>query len=116
VGDMIASTLVVAGAVLVLLAGIGVNRFGNVLARMHAATKAATLGLLLIVAGAAIRVEDVSGTAKLLLVVALQLLTAPIAAHLVGRAAYRANGPSPGTTIDELAPVVEPGPRPDSDA
>jgi multicomponent Na+:H+ antiporter subunit G len=102
-GDAIASGFVVGGAVLVLLAGVGVMRFDDVFARMHAATKAATLGLLLIVVGSIIRVDDASGVTKLLLVVALQLITAPIAAHMVGRAAYRANGPSPTTVIDELA-------------
>jgi multicomponent Na+:H+ antiporter subunit G len=102
-GDAIAAGFLIAGGVLVLLAGVGVMRFDDVFARMHAATKAATLGLLLIVVGAIIRVDDASGVTKLLLVVALQLITAPLAAHMVGRAAYRANGPSPGTAIDELA-------------
>jgi multicomponent Na+:H+ antiporter subunit G len=102
-GDAIAAGFLIAGAVLVLLAGIGLNRFDGVFARVHAAHRAATLGLLLIVVGAIIRVDDASGVTKLLLVVALQLITAPIAAHLVGRAAYRANGPSATTVVDELA-------------
>jgi multicomponent Na+:H+ antiporter subunit G len=102
-GEYVAAGFVIAGALLVLLAGVGVMRFDDVFARMHAATKAATLGLLLIVVGAIIQVDDASGVTKLLLVVALQLITAPIAAHMVGRAAYRASGPSPGTEVDELA-------------
>jgi multicomponent Na+:H+ antiporter subunit G len=102
-GDLVAAVLVVSGALLVLLAAVGVNRFDDVYARMHAATKAATLGLLLTIVAAILRVDDASGVTKLLIVIALQLITAPLAAHMVGRAAYRANGPSEGTVIDELA-------------
>ena len=43
---MIPELLLLAGAVLILLAGVGVVRFDDVLARMHALTKASTLGVL----------------------------------------------------------------------
>jgi multicomponent Na+:H+ antiporter subunit G len=112
--DVAASVLVIGGASLVLLAGVNLNRFDDVFARMHAATKAATLGLLLAVGAAIIEVDSAAGRTKLVLVVGLQLLTAPIAAHMVGRAAYKANGPSPTTMVDELADADrgpdEPGP------
>ncbi|HYN99039.1 MAG TPA: monovalent cation/H(+) antiporter subunit G [Actinomycetota bacterium] len=85
--DWIAAGSVLAGALIVLLAAVGLNRFDGVLAKMHPATKSATLGMLLVVGGAALRV-DASAVPTLLLVGVLQLLTAPIAAHLIGRAAY----------------------------
>ena len=102
--DVVASILLVAGAVLAVLAGVGLNRFPDVFARMHAATKPATLGLVLLLGAAALRVEAGGDVAKLLLVVALQFITAPVGAHMVGRAAYRAGTElSTETLVDELA-------------
>ena len=102
--DVIAATVLLLGVALSVTAGIGLQRFPDVFARMHSATKPATLGLVLILASAALRVEQKGDVAKLLLVVALQFFTAPVAAHMVGRAGYRAGTElSPATTIDELA-------------
>jgi multicomponent Na+:H+ antiporter subunit G len=103
VTDWIAAAAVLSGAVIVLLAAVGLNRFNGVLAKMHPATKSATLGMLLVVGGAILRVEA-SAIPTLLLVGVLQLLTAPIAAHLIGRAAYRTLAAERDRLhIDELA-------------
>ncbi len=102
--DVMAATLILVGVVLGVVAGLGLHRFPDVFARMHAATKPATLGLVLVLAGSALRMEDKGDMAKLLLVIALQFLTAPVGAHMVGRAAYRAGTElSPATSVDELA-------------
>ena len=104
--DVVAAALTLAGAALALVAGVGMVRFPDVFARMHAATKPATLGLLLIVLGALLRVDDPGSTIELLLVLFVQFLTAPVGAHMVGRAAYRAGGQlDAATVIDELATV-----------
>lgn len=101
---VLTSVMLLAGVGLSVIAGLGLQRFPDVFARMHAATKPATLGLLLVVSAAAIRLEDPGDIAKLALVVVLQFLTAPVAAHMVGRAAYRTGTElNPATTIDELA-------------
>lgn len=101
--DLVASVSIIVGASLALLAGIGLHRFPDVFARMHAATKPATLGLVLVSVGAAVRVERAGEVGKLLLVIALQFVTAPVGAHMVGRAAYRAGTElSEQTVIDEL--------------
>lgn len=84
----VAEVLLVVGAVWSLLAAIGVNRFGDIYARMHAATKSTTLGLLLVLAGAAVQLGGMDAL-KLLLAAVLLFLTAPIGAHLVGRAVHR---------------------------
>lgn len=104
--EVLSSLMMFAGAALALIAGIGLQRFDDVFARMHAATKPATLGLALVLTGAALQVPDTGDVAKLLLVVILQFLTAPVGAHLIGRAAYRA-GTELGelTVVDELAGV-----------
>jgi multicomponent Na+:H+ antiporter subunit G len=97
---MIGESLVLAGALLTLLSGIGVVRFGDVLARMHALTKASTLGVLLAVIGAAIALSHPNDVTSLLLAGALQLLTSPVAANLLGRATFLASGIE--TTIDAV--------------
>ncbi|HEX2046343.1 MAG TPA: monovalent cation/H(+) antiporter subunit G [Acidimicrobiales bacterium] len=102
--DAIAGVLILVGVALAVTAGLGLQRFPDVFARMHAATKPATLGLVLVLAGAALRVNESGDVAKLLLVLVLQFITAPVGAHMVGRAAYRAGTElSPTTSIDELA-------------
>lgn len=86
--DVLSAVLVLAGAVLAVLAGLGLVRFDDVLARMHAATKPATLGLLLLAVGVGLQLPW-RYAGLLALVVVFQLISAPVAAHLVGRAAYR---------------------------
>jgi multicomponent Na+:H+ antiporter subunit G len=87
--DVIAGTLLICGASLATIAAIGIVRFPDVLSRMHAATKPQTVGLLLILAGLALRLQDLSDITILVLIAVFQLLTAPVSAHMVGRAAFR---------------------------
>ncbi len=104
--EVIGGAMMVLGAILAVIAGLGLQRFPDVFARMHAATKPATLGLALVLAGAAMLVDDVGSRTKLLLVIALQFVTAPVGSHLVGRAAYRSGTElSSETAVDELAGV-----------
>lgn len=87
--DVIAAVLVLAGALLCLTAAIGVARFKDVPTRLHAATKPQVLGLLLICLAIALGVRSWPVTAFLVPVVVIQLATAPLSAHMVGRQAYR---------------------------
>jgi len=103
--DALSAIFLLSGASLSLIAGIGVLRLPDVFARMHAATKPATLGLVLLAIGAGFAVGSVAEWLTFSLVVALQFLTAPAGAHLVGRAAARA-----GIARDHL--VVDDLPRP----
>ncbi|CAN5921559.1 monovalent cation/H(+) antiporter subunit G [soil metagenome] len=101
--DVVVSVLLLAGCLLALLAAVGLHRFPDLLCRMHAATKPATLGLLFIALAVGVTVTSQGSVVKLLLVVILQFLTTPVAAHMVGRAAYRSGIPlSDLTTLDEL--------------
>ena len=105
--DIVALVFVFAAGVLSLAAGVGLLRFQDALSRLHAATKPQVLGLLLIIA--AIAIEDRSFMTLFALTPAFvfQSLTAPVAAHMVGRAAYR-TGQLDGVLVhDELAPAVE---------
>ena len=101
--DVVSAVLLLTGVALAVVAALGLVRFPDVFSRMHAATKPATLGLLLITVGAALRMEDGSDAVKLLLVAAFQFVTAPVAAHMIGRAAYRSGaGGLDQLVVDDL--------------
>ena len=87
--DVVAYACLLAGAALCFTAGLGLVRFPDVLSRMHAGTKPQVLGVLLVMVGAAIRLDGWANAWMLLLVAAFQLLTAPVSAHLISRVAYR---------------------------
>lgn len=104
VAHVVAAVLLLLSSVLVTIAAVGLQRFDSVFARIHPATKAITTGVFLATAGAALRMDDPRDVARLVVVAVLQLLTAPIGAHMVGRAAYRAGTErNPRMTVDELA-------------
>ena len=87
--DIVAAVLVLAGSVLALTAAIGVVRFPDTLSRMHAATKPQVLGLLLVLAGAAIRLRGHPDVGMVLLTGLFTVITAPVVANRVGQLAYR---------------------------
>ncbi|MHB1139931.1 MAG: monovalent cation/H(+) antiporter subunit G [Microthrixaceae bacterium] len=98
--EIVAAVLLLAGCVLALLGALGVVRFPGLFARMHAATKPPTLGLVFVAAGVAVVAADLADAAFVALVVALQFLTAPVGAHLLVRAARRRAGDTAGDTAD----------------
>jgi multicomponent Na+:H+ antiporter subunit G len=97
--------LVIAGAVLMVLAALGVARLPDVMARLQAGTKAASLGLAFIFAGTALLHPSVPSVVKLALAMLFVFVTAPVAGHVIGRAAYRAGVRLwPGTFVDDPPP------------
>lgn len=101
---MIGEALLLAGALLTLVAAIGVVRFDDVLTRTHALSKAPSLGVLLALAGAAASLGSLATVTSVVLAAGLQLLTSPIGAALLARAVYRARSQSTATTPrDKLA-------------
>lgn len=89
VSDVIAGVLVLSGSLLALTAAIGVVRFPDTLSRMHAATKPQSLGLLLVLAGAGIRLRGHADVGMVILAGLFTLITAPVVANRVGQMAYR---------------------------
>ena len=111
IADVLAGACLVSGALLSLAAGVGLLRFPDLLSRMHAATKPQVLGLLLILAGTALRLQNTIDITTLVLVGIFQLATAPVAAHMVGRAVYRARQVRADLlVVDELAADRADGP------
>ncbi len=88
--DVISAAIMAIGAAFTLLASVGLHRFDDVFARMHAAGKASTLGLLTILLGAALRLPELGNVLKLGLVAVLAVITIPAGVHLIARAAWRA--------------------------
>jgi len=101
--DILTSLLVVLGAFFAFAAALGVLRLPDVLIRMHASTKAGTLGCGLILVAVAVHFSETGITARAVAAVVFLMLTAPVAAHMIGRAAYRTGVPLwKGTKVDEL--------------
>lgn len=84
----IVAAIIVIGAFFSLAAAIGLLRLPDVYSRMHAASKAGTLGSGLMLIGLAIYSDDLATTTRAIAGVIFFLLTAPISAHLLAKAAY----------------------------
>jgi multicomponent Na+:H+ antiporter subunit G len=91
--DLLVLVLAWSGALLVLLASIGVLRMPDVFSRMHASSKAATLGATCSVLAAAFHFGQSEIWFRSLALGAFLFLTAPIAAHLIARAAFVTRAP-----------------------
>jgi multicomponent Na+:H+ antiporter subunit G len=99
---MVIGVMWIVGSAFALLAAIGVLRMPDVFTRMQASTKASTLGLGCLAIGAALQLGDAGSAIRLASIVAFLLLTTPVSAHVIARAAYRAGVPLwSGTVLDE---------------
>ena len=102
--EILTAFFVVAGSLFAFIAGLGVLRLPDVLIRMHASTKAGTLGCGLVLVAVAVHFGEGGIVARAVAAIVFLMLTAPVAAHMIGRAAYRTGVPLwKGTVIDELA-------------
>jgi multicomponent Na+:H+ antiporter subunit G len=107
--EMIKGFLVLTGAVFMLLAALGILRLPDLLTRMHATTKAAALGVILIMLAVALHFAEVAVMARAFAIIVFVLMTAPVAAHVIGRAGYFVGSKLwAGTVKDELRPNYDP--------
>ena len=88
--NIIVGILSFLGTIFVLLAAVGLLRMPDTYLRLAVTTKAATLGIGLLMIAAAIYSYDLALTAKVLAIILFILLTAPVSAHLIGRTSYMA--------------------------
>lgn len=97
------------GCLFMLLAAVGLLRMPDVLTRMHASSKAATLGAALVVAAVAVALWDAAIALRAMLISLFLLITAPVAAQAIARAAYISGVPlAEETVLDELAGRYDP--------
>jgi multicomponent Na+:H+ antiporter subunit G len=101
VAEIVTAVLLVAGAGFAFIAGLGVWRLPDVMMRMHASTKAGTLGVGLILLALAVHSGELGVVSRALAAIVFLLLTAPVAAHMIGRAAYRIGEPLWDRTVTD---------------
>ncbi|MBD3290099.1 Na+/H+ antiporter subunit G [candidate division KSB1 bacterium] len=101
--EWIASIFLVTGAFFMLVAALGVIKLPDVFTRMHAATKASSFGTGLMLVGTIAYFREPFIFLESLLVIVFIFLTAPVASHMIGRAAYLLKVPLwQGTVVDQL--------------
>ncbi len=86
--DLFAALLQLLGAGFMLIAALGLYRMPDLLTRMHATTKAGVLGAGLMLLGLLFLHPEVHTAVRVIAIVGFTVLTAPIAAHVIGRAGY----------------------------
>jgi multicomponent Na+:H+ antiporter subunit G len=103
IANYLTGILLVIGAAFALVASIGLIRLPELYTRMHAASKAGTLGACVMLVAVAVYTDDTAVAARALAGVVFFLLTAPISAHLLAKAAYAAGYPLwEGSVHDEM--------------
>lgn len=101
--EILAGLLLVGGGVFSLISALGVLRLPDVLIRMHASSKAGTLGAGMILLAVAVLYGGGEIVARAIAAIFFLLLTVPVASHMIGRAAYVTGVKLwSGTVIDEL--------------
>jgi len=102
--DIVVGILAFFGSLFILFAAIGLLRMPDTYLRLAVTTKAATLGVGLLLIAAAIHSYDLSIVVKVLAIILFILLTAPVSAHLIGRTSYMSGVKLwEGSVMDELA-------------
>ena len=91
--DFLTATLILTGVGFIGVAAIGVVRLPDVLCRSHAVAKALTLGMFLMLLGLWVHLGDSNAALKITLAIFFQLVTIPVASHLVGLLALQKNLP-----------------------
>ena len=86
--DIVVASFSLLGAIFILLAAIGLIRMPDAYLRISVTTKAATLGIGLLLLAAAIHFQDFSITTRVMAIILFILLTAPVSGHLIGRTSY----------------------------
>jgi multicomponent Na+:H+ antiporter subunit G len=101
--EVLTAVFLILGGFFMLLGSVGIVRMPDLLSRMQATTKSMTLGAICLLLAVVFHFEQVGVGVRASLIIAFYVLTAPVAAHLIGRAAYFIGVPLwEGTAIDEL--------------
>jgi len=101
--DYLLAAIAILGGFFCFVAGLGVLRLPDVLIRMHASTKAGTLGSGLILIAVAIFFADTATITRAVATILFLFITAPVAAHMIGRAAFRSGVPLWRTRLEDGA-------------
>lgn len=83
--DWVTAFFLTSGSLFTFFSALGILRMPDVYIRMHSSTKAGTIGLGFIMIAVALHFQDISVTSRAVGIIAFIMLTAPIAAHLLGK-------------------------------
>jgi len=109
IADILVVIFLMTGAFFMLIAAIGIIRLPDLPTRMHASTKAGAMGAILIMGGVVFSFLEWLAFARGMAIVFFIILTAPIAAHVIGRAGYFVGVPLWDRTVkDELRERYDP--------
>ncbi len=100
--DLIIALMIIIGSAFTFIAALGLIRLPDVYTRMHAASKAGTLGSGVVLIALGIQSGDPGILTRSLAGVAFFVLTAPISAHLLAKASYAV-----GYRLSDLSVVDE---------
>lgn len=100
--DVGAGLMILVGVGFCVVSAVGVVRLPDLYTRMHAATKAGTLGTGLVLGAAVVSAADASAGLRALAIVLFLVATSPVAAHAIARAAYLSGQARPKVLVDEL--------------
>lgn len=102
--QVVVGLMLVVGSLFALVAALGILRLSDVYMRMHAASKAGTLGSGMALLAIALYSQEIDVFTRAVAGVVFFLLTAPVSAHLLARAAYLAGyRPCAATVVDAMA-------------
>ena len=102
--SIISSIFLVVGVIFIFVGALGILTMQDVFMRMSASTKTTILGTGFMLVGVIIFFNDVAVTGQAIAIFLFILATAPVAAHMIGRAAYSDKVPLwEGTKVDDLA-------------
>lgn len=103
--DVVGAVMILAGALFTFIAALGLVRLPDLFSRIHAAAKPQLLGLILALGGLTISMRSWFWVSICLVVLVIQMIAAPIASHLLGRAAYRGGlAKTASLIVDQLTP------------
>jgi len=108
--EIIGSVFIFLGVLISLISAVGLVRFPDVYTRSHASSKASTLGVLSTLTGTLLYfwISDGFFSIRLILGIFFVFLTAPVASHMIARAAYRSDVPLASVSVeDELKDYFE---------
>lgn len=102
--DLLTAALLTVGTLFVVIAAVGILRMPDFYMRISATTKASTLGVTFILGATALHFKDPGVSGKIIAIIAFIILTTPVAAHMISRAAHRSGVPLwPESVQDDLA-------------
>ncbi|MEL0626089.1 monovalent cation/H(+) antiporter subunit G [Salinibacterium amurskyense] len=110
--DVLTGIFLLLGSFLSVAAGVGLLRFPDAIARLHATTKPQILGLTFVLLAIALQNRQLSTILLLIFLLIFQMITAPVSAHMIARAGYRGGIIAPNSLlVDELEQAIDAAPE-----